>query len=261
MASMKPPAKIYDAVVTLGEKKASNSVGDIFKLGIISGAQIGLGAFLAVSVGGACPGLASTNPGLQKIIMGAFGLPMGLLMTLVTGAELATGNFMLVAAAFREGVASARDLWKSWTVSFAGNFVGSLIVAYLAFYSNTLNSPTATAIAVAKTSQTFVTTFVRGIICSYLVAIAVYMAAGAESLEGKLAAIFFPISGFVAMGMDHCIANMFLIPLGMLRGAEITVVDFLLTNLLPVTLGNIVGCAFCVSYGFGSAFGKKKKCA
>ena len=113
-------------------------------------------------------------------------------------------------------------------MSFAGNFVGSLIVVYLAFYSNTLNSPTATAIAVAKTSQTFVTTFVRGIICSYLVAIAVYMAAGTDSLEGKLAAIFFPISGFVAMGMDHCIANMFLIPLGMLRGAEITVVDFLL---------------------------------
>jgi formate/nitrite transporter FocA (FNT family) len=141
-----------------------------------------------------------------------------------------------------------------------------------------------------QTSQTFVVTFVRGIICSYLVAIAVYMAAGAESLEGKLAAIFFPISGFVAMGMDHCIANMFLIPLGMLRGAPITIADFLLKvsawrgaslsltivasskisprtpplssttqNLLPVTLGNIVGCAFCVSYGFGSAFGKKKQ--
>jgi len=143
-------------------------------------------------------------------------------------------------------------------VSFAGNFVGSLIVAFLAFHSKTLVTPTSAAIAVAKTSASFGVTFVRGIICSYLVAIAVYMAAGAESLEGKLAAIFFPISGFVAMGMDHCIANMFLIPLGMMRGAPITIADFLLRNLLPVTLGNIVGCSLCVSYAFGSAFGKKK---
>ena len=137
--NLKAPAAIYDAVASAGQKKASNSAGDIFKMGIVSGAQIGLGAYLAgevsagesrrpstpninpntsvkVSVGGACPGLASANPGLQKIVMGAFGLPMGLLMTLVTGAELATGNFMLVAAAYREGLASAKSLWKSWTV-------------------------------------------------------------------------------------------------------------------------------------------------
>ena len=106
------PQMMYDNVALAGQKKASHSVSNIFKLGVISGSQIGLAAFLSVSIGGACPGLATSNPGLQKIIMGVFGLPMGLLMTLVTGAELATGNFMLVAAAYREGLASGKSLWK-----------------------------------------------------------------------------------------------------------------------------------------------------
>merc|ERR1719487_2906308 len=82
-----------------------------------------------LSVGGACPGLAATNPGLQKIVSGAFGLPFGLLMTLITGAELFTGNTALVTAAAYEGEASGEQLVKSWGVSYAGNFVGSLLLA------------------------------------------------------------------------------------------------------------------------------------
>jgi formate/nitrite transporter len=193
----------------------------------------------------------------RKMIFGAFGLPFGLIMTLVTGAELFTGNTALVAASAMEGKTSRADLIKSWVVSYAGNFVGSLLLAYLAFKSGTLgNSPASAAIATAKCSLPFETAFVRGILCNWLVCMAVYMASGCASLAGKMVAVWFPISAFVALGLDHSVANMFIIPLGMMRGAQVSVSDFLLGNLLPVTLGNIVGGALCVMGIYGSAFGK-----
>lgn len=103
----------------------------------MSGCHIAFGAYLAITVGGACPGLAETNPGLQKIIFGAFGLPFGLIMTLVTGGELFTGNTALVTAAYKEGEISGKDLAKNWISSYIGNFVGSLLMAYLVYKSGT----------------------------------------------------------------------------------------------------------------------------
>lgn len=253
---LKAPAAIYDGAVAAGAAKASAPWAKIFKLGIAAGCHIGFGSYLAITVGGACPAIAEANPGLQKIIFGAFGLPFGLIMTLVTGAELFTGNTALVAASYAEGKTSMAELVKSWTASYAGNFVGSLFLAYLAFKSGTLgNAPASAAIATAKCSLPFQTAFVRGILCNWLVCMAVYMASGCASLAGKMVAVWFPISAFVALGLDHSVANMFIIPLGMMRGAQITMSDFLLKNLLPVTLGNIVGGALCVMGLYGSAFG------
>ena len=177
-------------------------------------------------------------------------------MTLVTGGELFTGNTALVTAAYKEGEVELKDLVKNWVSSYAGNFVGSLILAYLAFKSGTLASgPGAVAIATAKSSLPWDVAFVRGILCNWLVCMAVYMASGCASLAGKMVAVWFPISAFVALGFDHSVANMFIIPLGMMRGASVTTSDFLLKNLLPVTLGNIVGGALCVMGLYGSAFG------
>jgi len=254
---LKAPAAIYEGAVAAGAAKASASWGKIFKLGIAAGCHIGFGSYLAITVGGACPEIAAANPGLQKIIFGAFGLPFGLIMTLVTGAELFTGNTALVTAAVMEGKTSTKDLIKNWVASYAGNFVGSLFLAYLAFKSGTLGSaPASVAIATAKCSLPFSTAFVRGILCNWLVCMAVYMASGCASLAGKMVAVWFPISAFVALGLDHSVANMFIIPLGMMRGASITTSDFLLKNLIPVTLGNIVGGALCVMGIYGSAYGK-----
>ncbi len=205
-------------------------------------------------------------------------------MTLVTGGELFTGNTALVTAAVMEGKTSKSDLIKNWVASYAGNFVGSLFLAYLAYKSGTLgNAPASAAIATAKCSLPFQTAFVRGILCNWLVCMAVYMASGCASLAGKMVAVWFPISAFVALGFDHSVANMFIIPLGMMRGASVTTSDFLMKNLLPVTLGtffecipsfiaqtdnshpshvmkinpgNIVGGALCVMGLYGSAFGK-----
>jgi len=253
---LKAPPAIYEGAVAAGASKASASWSKIFKLGIAAGCHIGFGSYLAITVGGACPAIAEANPGLQKMIFGAFGLPFGLIMTLVTGAELFTGNTALVGASAAEGKTSGGDLAKSWIASYAGNFVGSLFLAYLAFKSGTLGSaPASVAIATAKCSLPFETAFVRGILCNWLVCMAVYMASGCASLIGKMVAVWFPISAFVALGLDHSVANMFIIPLGILRGADIKVSDFLLKNLLPVTLGNIVGGALCVMGLYGSAFG------
>jgi formate/nitrite transporter len=253
---LKPPPALYQGAVAAGVGKASKSWADIFKLGVVSGCHIAFGAYLAITVGGACPGIASENPGLQKIIFGSFGLPFGLIMTLVTGGELFTGNTALVTAAYKEGKIERKDLIKNWVASYAGNFVGSLFLAYLAFKSGTLASgPASAAIATAKCSLPFDVAFVRGILCNWLVCMAVYMASGCASMAGKMTAVYFPISAFVALGLDHSVANMFIIPLGMLRGADVTVKAFLFKNLIPVTLGNIVGGALCVMAPFGTVFG------
>jgi len=210
-----------------------------------------------LSVGGACPGLAATNPGLKAIISGAFGLPFGLMMTILSGAELFTGNTALVTMAALEGKANTDQLAKSWGVSYLGNFVGSVAFAFLVFMGATLSGGGASVpVAVAKMSLSFKTAFVRGILCNWLVCMAVYLASMAKDVAGKMIPIWFCISAFVAIGLEHSVANMFIIPLGIFNGAAITWKSFLLANLLPVTLGNIVGGAVCVAAAFSMAYGK-----
>jgi formate/nitrite transporter len=250
-----PPAG-YEGAVAAGTKKAGMAPDKIFALGMLSGAHIGFGAYLMLSVGLACPGIAAANPGLQKMIVGAFGLPFGLMMTLVTGAELFTGNTALVTTALLEGKASLGELIKSWSVSYTGNFVGSLALAALVAAGGTLvGGGASVGAAVAKTSLPFKTALVRGILCNWLVCMAVWMASMAKDLPGKIVAIWFPISAFVAMGLEHSVANMFIIPLGIMSGAAVTWKDFLLKNLLPVTLGNIIGGAVLVAGVFSYAYG------
>lgn len=175
---LKSPADLYNGAVNAGAAKAGADFGKIFKLGVVAGAHIGFGAYLAITVGGACPGIAAENPGLQKIITGAFGLPFGLIMTLVTGGELFTGNTALVTAAWREGKTSGKNLAKNWVASYLGNFVGSLILAYLAYKSNTLGSlPGAVNLATAKCAAPWDVAFTRGILCNWLVCMAVSAAA------------------------------------------------------------------------------------
>lgn len=193
---LKPPAGLYQGAVAAGAAKAKADPKKIFTLGVVSGCHIAFGAYLAITVGGACPGIAAENPGLQKIILGAFGLPFGLIMTLVTGGELFTGNTALyvlcanlfvvslvktylsslticfvvsssdtirVTAAYKEGEIELKDLIKSWVCSYIGNFVGSLLLAYLAFKSGTLGgAPASVAIATAKSNLPWDVAFVRG---------------------------------------------------------------------------------------------------
>ena len=127
-------------------------------------------------------------------------MPFGLIMVLVSGAELFTGNTALVTAAYKEGKTSGKDLIKNWVSSYLGNFVGSLILAYLVHMSGTLGKlPGAVNLATAKANLSFAQAFSRGILCNWLVCMAVYMASGCSSMIGKMTAVWFPISAFVAL--------------------------------------------------------------
>jgi formate/nitrite transporter FocA (FNT family) len=192
VTELKTPVAIYEGAVMAGTVKGKSSVNKILKLGIVAGIQIAIGAYLAISVGGNVPAIASSNPGLQKLLLGAIGLPTGLIMVLVTGAELFTGNTALVTAAYMEKKVSFQELLKSWTTSFIGNFMGSLWIAYLVYQSGTLGvSPAAVNMAIAKCSASWIATFTRGILCNYLVCMAVYMASGCSSMIGKMSKLSF----------------------------------------------------------------------
>lgn len=262
MSAAPPPTPKggYDKCVALGAAKASLPWEKIAVLGVVSGCHIGFGAYLALSVGGSVPMMAANNPGAQRILLGAFGLPMGLFMTLVAGGELFTGNTALVTAAVLEGKATWKNLTKSWSVSFLGNLVGSLLLAWMATQAGTLKSTIGgpIAVAVAKSTQPFAQAFYRGLLCNWLVTMGVWMATNSSDIASKALAIFLPISAFVALGLDHSVANMFMIPFGMMNGADISIRQFLCGNLLPVTLGNIIGGAGAVAGLYKLSFGSKE---
>lgn len=258
----KPPAAAFSAAVTLGEMKANQPVWKIFLLGIIAGAYIAIGALLALTVGGAVSSLKDANIGLAKMVLGAFGLPLGLTMVVTAGGELFTGNTLLVTAALLSGRATLGALWKNWIASFVGNFVGSLFVVHLAVMTGCLSGAsvaTAIGIATAKVGLSFWQAFARGIACNWLVCMGVYMSNGASDFVGKFMAVWLPVSAFVAMGFDHSVANMFLVPMGKAVGAKVGWKAFLASNLVPVTLGNVVGGAVLVALVYYLAYGSKKK--
>lgn len=256
----KPPAAVFTAAAALGETKARQPVWKILLLGIIAGAYIAIGALLALTVGGAVSSLKDANIGLAKMVLGAFGLPLGLTMVVTAGGELFTGNTLLVTAAVLSRRATLVALVKNWVASFLGNFVGSLLVVRLAVMTGCLTGAsvaTAVGLATAKVGLSFWQAFARGIACNWLVCMGIYMSNGASDFVGKFIAVWLPVSAFVAMGFDHSVANMFLVPMGKAVGANVSWKAFLMANLLPVTLGNVVGGAVLVALVYFLAYGRK----
>ena len=181
---------------------------------------------------------------------------VGLMMTILTGGELFTGNTALVTLALLEKKANIVDLLRIWFWSYIGNFAGCLLIARMALSAGTLgDAPAVVAAAVAKCALPFKTLFVRGVLCNWLVCMAIFMTTGSSSLPGKMTAILFTISAFVAIGLEHSVANMFIIPFGIMNGAKVSFVDFLVKNLLPVTLGNIVGGTVFVALAYSAVYG------
>lgn len=254
-----PPPLAYQKLVELGAGKSKLDVGKTFLFGLLAGVYIAMGALLALTVGGACPGILQTNPGLQKIVLGTFGLPFGLMMVINCGAELFTGNTAMVTAAVYEGKATWLQLTKNWFWSYLGNLIGSLAFVWILVQAGTIGTASAAGVAVAKTSLTFGQAFLRGILANWLVCLAIWMASAATSLPGKIVGVWLPISAFVAMGFEHSVANMFFIPFGIASGANVTFSQFITQNLIPVTLGNIVGGAFCVATIYSTLFGRLGK--
>ncbi|WP_298005576.1 formate transporter FocA [Anaerolinea thermophila] len=258
------PPEMAKKAEAIGVKKASLDLLSMFALAVLAGAFIAMGAIFSTTVTA-----GSTLPyGVTRLLAGiAFSL--GLTLVVVGGAELFTGN-VLILMAFANGKVSFGALLRNWLVVYMGNFVGSLATALLVFLSKQYTfgggvvGLTALNIANSKAALEFVPAVMLGILCNALVCLAVWLTYSARTTTDKILAIFSPITAFVAAGFEHSIANMYFIPLGLfikdwapasfwgLKALEeagktaasfsaLTWGNFFLNNLIPVTIGNIIG--------------------
>ncbi len=250
------PAEIAERVQKVCVIKAHMPLLTMWMLAVLAGAFIGLGAlFFTLVISDHSLGFANSR------VLGGVCFSLGLILVVVAGAELFTGNNLLVMA-WAEGCLTTRDVLRDWTIVGAGNFVGAAglaVIVYLSGYGALNNGEvarTAVQIAMAKCALPFWEAFFRGVLCNVLVCMAVWMAMAGRSVIDKAVAIIFPVSAFVAAGFEHSIANMYFIPLGMLLresltvpvpGAEIISGIGLARNLVPVILGNLMGGSVLVA--------------
>lgn len=258
--SFNSPKQIVEIAAKLAIEKGKFSIKELLVLSFLAGAFIAFGGILALIVGGGSPGVAEANPGLAKLLYGMV-FPIGLMLVVLAGAELFTGNN----AYFIPAILNKQERWttllKNWFFVYFGNFIGVLFVVYFLVYLTDLVAldPWNTAIrqiAVAKVSAPFYVIFLKGIGANWLVCLALWMGISSQHTSGKILGVWWPIMAFVVMGFEHSIANMFFIPCGMLSGADITISQFLFANLLPTTLGNIVGGGFFVGYFYWFVYSK-----
>jgi formate transporter len=259
-----PPAMAAKAE-DLGVKKAVLPTVNMFILGVLAGAFIGIGAIFATTV---AAGGAALPYGVTRLLTGLV-FTVGLILVVVGGAELFTGN-TLITIAFASRKVTLMQLLRNWTIVYIGNFVGAILTAYIVFlgkqysFGNGAVGLAALNIGEAKTALTFLQAVALGIMCNALVCMAVWMCYSARSTTDKILAIIPPIATFVAAGFEHSVANMYFIPLALFvkgsgdatffeaigRTAEsfthLTWGNFFIVNLLPVTIGNIIGGAIMV---------------
>ena len=251
--------------------KANFRKSKTFVLAIAAGALIAFGAQVSLNV---MTGTEAVSWGFAKLI-GAMTFATGLMMVVLTGAELFTGNVMMTFSVIEKKTNLAK-LLRNWTIVYIGNFVGSVILATIIYFTGcSHNSHEALGVlglttAYTKVNLTFVEAFTRGILCNWLVCLAIWMASSSRHVIGKIFAIFFPITTFVASGYEHSIANMYFISNGLFlkatpaiaaasglsaeQLATLNMKSFLLGNLLPVTLGNMVGAFVFVVLLFWTAY-------
>ncbi|MGE5404474.1 MAG: formate/nitrite transporter family protein [Candidatus Saccharibacteria bacterium] len=307
------PPEIAGVACGIGGKKAQLTIGKLLVLGILAGAYIGFGANLATIVGSDIAKFFGN--GFGQFIFGAV-FSVGLMLVVIGGAELFTGNNMFMMIGALDGSCGWGDLVKNWVVVWIANFIGSLLLVYIIvggfygagadgaakdFWFNGAVGAKALLIAKGKLSLTWSAAFYRAILCNWLVCMAVWLALASKDVVGKVFGIFFPIMAFVASGFEHSVANMFFIPIGLevshipaivevasksvltpdqaallasggtlpatataamdafvkSVGTLFTWKNFLLNNLVPVTLGNIVGGAIMVGTLYWYSYLKK----
>lgn len=268
-------AEILDAAVQTGEAKSGGSFGKLMILGLLAGAFI---AFAAAGSNTAAFNLLM-NPetfGLGKVLSGTI-FTAGLIMVVLTGTELFTGNVLILAAVADKKVRLSRML-RNWIIVYIANFLGALFIAFVIYYSGQLSGGESmlgaftVKVAAGKVNLGFMKALLLGILCNWLVCIAVWISFSASTVTGKIAGMFFPIWLFVTSGFEHSIANMYFIPAGILaKGNEafaslsglsdsaldaLTWGAFFTDNLIPVTLGNMIGGGVFVAMAYWLAFRK-----
>jgi formate transporter len=244
------PKEIAERLSAVCVAKASTPPFSMFMLGILAGGFIGLGSlFYVIVVSDSGLGFAASR------VLGGAVFSLGLLLVVVAGAELFTGNNLL-AMGWAHGLITTREVLHNWVVVCFSNFVGAAGLAAIVVLSghadmnNGAIGKTYLQIAAAKSALPFWTAFFRGILCNVLVCMAVWMSLGGRSLVDKLVAILMPVAAFVAAGFEHSIANMYFMSMGMMLqalGGDVVNFSGLWRNLVPVIAGNIVGGSVLVA--------------
>jgi formate/nitrite transporter len=245
------PKEIAEQVEKIGVAKARLPLLSMMGLGVLAGGFIGLGALYST--------LITSDPNLSfgiSRLLGGLAFSLGLILVVVSGAELFTGNNLLVMAWMSRKI-STLELAKNWLIIFGTNFVGAVGLVLIVLFSHhwAMNGNgvgvQAVKIAAMKVSLPFWEALFKGILCNVLVCLAVWMAIAGRSVTDKVLAIVFPISAFVAAGFEHSVANMYFIPLGILLRGQVSAPGLanldqlnwwgLVNNLVPVSIGNIIG--------------------
>ncbi len=250
MTDLHKPSEIAVLIEDAGVAKANASSQNLIVLSVLAGAFIAFGgAFYTMTMTGADAGFGPAR------LLGGLSFSLGLVLVIVGGAELFTGNALIVMARVDRLVTSAQ-LLRNWAIVYCGNLAGSLIIAVLIWSTGLLDGATgrtAAQIATAKLALEPVELFARAILCNALVCLAVWLSVAARTAAGKVITIVFPITAFVALGFEHSIANMYLLPVGLAAGAEGTITGAVV-NIVIATIGNIVGGAGGIALAYRYAF-------
>jgi formate transporter FocA len=272
-----PPSEMAILAEDTGVKKANLPFSKLFPLAILAGAYIAFGAIIATIV---ASDTSSLPFGVAKLLTG-LSFTLGLILVIVGGAELFTGNNLMVMA-FASRKISFLQLIRNWVWVYFGNFIGSVLIAILMiytrqyFFNNGRIGLTMLNIANAKCNLDFVQALTLGIMCNILVCLAVWLCFSAKTTTDKILSIIPPISVFVAAGFEHSVANMYFIPVGILLKqfgsveffsiigknagdfSNLTWGNFFINNLLPVTIGNIIGGSLFVGLMYWFIFLRNK---
>ncbi|MGM0379069.1 MAG: formate/nitrite transporter family protein [Bacillota bacterium] len=254
MKDLLSPNEITDAVISVGEKKTSRTNKQMLLLGILAGLFIALGAYASNMV----IHNFDSSYGMMKFVQGAV-FPVGLILVLVAGADLFTGN-TLIFLGYLDNKVSMKSMLNNWFWVYIGNFIGSIIFLALVYYSGLFEASSGALgalhvkIAAGKTSLSTIEILTRGILANFVVCLAVWMAIGCKTMVGKVLASWFPIMAFVAGGFEHSIANMYYIPAGIISKAKYSSILEISSdklsylnlagathNIVVATIGNILG--------------------
>ncbi len=245
MANFNVPASIAQTITAkVGVSKCQLTPLKVIILGFLAGVYIAFGAQLATRLGAKI-----ADPGIATLVFGSV-FSVGLMLVVIAGAELFTGNNLMFMSVL-SGNAKFSDMLLKWLLVYIANFIGSIFIVWMMYNTGLITgsiADKAVAIAKAKVHLSFGHAFFRAVLCNWLVCLAVWLAIASHDIIGKIFAIFFPIMAFVASGFEHSIANMYFIPIGMFldKTHSITWGGFF-HNIIPVTIGNIIGGAFFVS--------------
>lgn len=247
--SLGPLTETITEASEAAEQKCRLKFGQVLVLGVIAAAYLALATTLSIAVAAGIQ-----PPGLQKLVMGAV-FPVGLIAVVVAVSELSTGNYLTAAL----GAWTLRIGWRqtlyNWAGSYAGNFLGAFLLAVIIVQgAHVLVGPMwgeqwvdlLKKMVLAKASLSPFEAFLRGILCIWLVDLAVWQAYRAKDTTSKFLLIWFPTFAFFALGLEHSVVNMFLFPAAIFAGADVSWSLFLANNLIPVVLGNVVGGVFIV---------------